>query len=627
MYFSVPEVYYIIDNIPEIQSEIIINIYVDFSEAYKKVLTKIMKLKIFLLRNLAVLLMLALTSASLILSTIIFFYCSPTTSDAKVPLMLFGDMLLPLLFFIPALIFRSRFCVLAAIIISFLNIFIRLATIILYQQTFMPLDYTSAKLLLQHTDLQSLQAVFGTASLIWFATAATAGLTGIVCCCVITWKTAGKRFRKISRNWLFFFSVLLLLSLTSNVLFLVIKSSRKNAFTRSLPLISINFTNEIIKNASGRAKTITPLPMPEESRKIMFQRHLLANPEKAVSGECIFEKIIIIAAESLDYDYIRFCNPAMPEGITPNLDCFSETYPSMCNYFTASYPTSWGLTALLRSRFDYEKEQLMENPSLFSVARKQNFLTCHFSSCSGFFSNNRVIFKQLFTPDLCFFHEELTSRNELRPKHDWGLYDQALFHAVFAELKKIKNKRFIALVSTIDTHPPYYSCDLSDEDKKRFSTPFLQALHNTDREIGNFVRRIMNDKELFDDKTLIIITADHTATHGENYLNRPDFKPEKLPLIFISSRPEIFKKLKTDKFASSIDLAPTLLKLIGCQIPESFAGNDLFSEKNLAISWQFGDILLLRSPGKPAKEINVHAPPTNDDEKLFSEFYHSLYGK
>ena len=190
MYFSVPEVYYIIDNIPEIQSEIIINIYVDFSEAYKKVLTKIMKLKIFLLRNLAVLLMLALTIASLILSTIIFFYCSPTTSDAKVPLMLFGDMLLPLLFFIPALIFRSRFCVLAAIIISFLNIFIRLATIILYQQTFMPLDYTSAKLLLQHTDLQSLQAVFGTASLIWFATAATAGLTGIVCCCVISYSEA-----------------------------------------------------------------------------------------------------------------------------------------------------------------------------------------------------------------------------------------------------------------------------------------------------------------------------------------------------------------------------------------------------------------------------------------------------
>jgi len=137
----------------------------------------------------------------------------------------------------------------------------------------------------------------------------------------------------------------------------------------------------------------------------------------------------------------------------------------------------------------------------------------------------------------------------------------------------------------------------------------------------------MDDKELFDDRTLIIITADHTATHGENYLKRSDFMPARIPLILISSRPEVFKKLNTAKFASSVDLAPTLLQLIGCQIPKSFAGNSLFSQKNLALIRLFGDILVLRSPALHEYRVFVNEPPRNDEDRLFQEFYHSLYGK
>ena len=582
-----------------------------------------MKLKIFLIRNLAVLIMLATMAVSLILALIMFFNCS---GNSGVPLMMFGDELLPLMFFIPALFFRSRFCALAAIITSFLNIILRLAAIILYKETFMPLDYHSVKLLLLHTDMQSLQAALGTDILMWLLPMAGAGIAGIIYCCALTWKTAGKSSRKVSRRWLYFFSFLLLLSLTSNLLFQIVKNSPASPFIRPLPLVSAKFAGETLRDISNSG-IITPVPLPEKSRKILTARKIIPDQEEISDDQCLFDRIIIIATESLDRSFVRQYNSAMPEDITPNLDHFARNYPSLENYFASAQPTSWGLTAMLMSRFDYEKEQLMKNPSLFSVARVRGFHSAYFSAASGFFGNNRMIYNRLFSPDICFFYEELSDRYQLKAEHPWGLSDQALFNAVFSELKKIRKKRFIALISTMDTHPLYFSRDLSEADKQRFNTPFLQALHNTDREIGNFVRRIMSDRELFNEKTLIIITADHTATHGENYLNRTDFLPERIPLIFISSRPEVFKNLQTDKFASSIDLAPTLLKLTGCQIPESFAGNSLFAGKNLAISRLFGDILLLRSPEIPALEINIKLPADDEERKLFCEFYQSLYGK
>ena len=82
--------------------------------------------------------------------------------------------------------------------------------------------------------------------------------------------------------------------------------------------------------------------------------------------------------------------------------------------------------------------------------------------------------------------------------------------------------------------------DLTDEEKRNFPTPFLQALHNCDREIGKFVRKLTADPELYNDRTLIVITADHTATHGENFLKRKNFTPARIPLIFICRDQNIF---------------------------------------------------------------------------------------
>ena len=589
-----------------------------------------MKFKFFLIRSISIAIMLILTLVSLVLAVVMSHASTPSSGDTLYfPWMLFGDELVPLLFFIPALIFRSRMCTLAAIITSFMNIFIRTSAIILFNETFMPLDYHSLKILWQHTDLYALEAAFGEHFIYWLIPLLLMGGSVVIYCCILSWKTAGKSYRRVSRKWVFFFSILLGLSLISNLLFLIFRMNTPESYlaSRPLPIVSADLTNVTLRKLYER-KDFQKIPLPESSQKILKEMNIIpAEKVETRTGTEHFDRIIIIAVESLDFSFIGALNPQMPPGITPELDKLTGNYPSMKNYFAAAQPTSWALNALLLSRLDYDKDRYMDNLSLFSILKSKDFYSYYFSAASGKFGENRRIYKSTFFPDEQFFLEEWESTSRFIKESDWGLSDKTLFEGVFEQLKNSGKKRFIALISTMDTHPDYYSCDLTDEEKRNFPTPFLQALHNCDREIGKFVRKLTADPELYNDRTLIVITADHTATHGENFLKRKNFTPARIPLIFICRDQNIFAGLDTGKFASSIDLAPTLLHLTGCQIPETFIGRALFSPKNMAISRVFGDVLLLNTPaGEQA--VNTREEDTPDKTaQAFRDLYHSHYGR
>ena len=174
--------------------------------------------------------------------------------------------------------------------------------------------------------------------------------------------------------------------------------------------------------------------------------------------------------------------------------------------------------------------------------------------------------------------------------------DFELFDAVYKQLKSPDvPARFIAVVSTIDTHPPYTAAG-DFECRHEFGSDFLKSLHSFDHHLGKFIRRIKNDPELYDRRTLIIITADHSATHGENHLKRSNFNPSRIPLIFITPDTAPLKDLDREKYCSSLDITPTLVRFIGGKIPRSFMGRDLREAKNCAITRSPGDILRVYAP-------------------------------
>ena len=337
-------------------------------------------------------------------------------------------------------------------------------------------------------------------------------------------------------------------------------------------------------------------------------------------------KILVLAVESLDFDFLRSNNPSMPKDITPFLDSLSRRYLSFRNYFTGSQPTSWALDCIFLSRPDFLRDLSLKNISLCDLLRERGWATWYFSPASSFCFGNGRDYRQLFRPDHALFLEDFFRSFGFKGSHYWGLGDDELLDGVFRTLESSGDDRFFCVVSTIDLHDPY---TVSGPAASLASTGnrFLDSLRSTDRNLQLFLDRMMQSP-LFDEHTLIIVTADHSATFGENYTKRSDFLPVRIPLIFITKNDRLRPLFDPARFGSQMDLAPTLLGLLGLPVPETFMGRDLrIPGKSYAIT-KTVDLIRLHLPG--GRVVTCPLTPDHDpaspEEKALLEFYRLYYG-
>jgi phosphoglycerol transferase MdoB-like AlkP superfamily enzyme len=88
---------------------------------------------------------------------------------------------------------------------------------------------------------------------------------------------------------------------------------------------------------------------------------------------------------------------------------------------------------------------------------------------------------------------------------------------------------------------------------------------------------------LLDERTLYVITADHSPHPGLGGDYARIVPParqrrlERVPLIFVSRNLAPLQRLDSRRYASQIDLAPTILSLLGLASPASFVGRDILS--------------------------------------------------
>ncbi|OGG26949.1 hypothetical protein A2960_02270 [Candidatus Gottesmanbacteria bacterium RIFCSPLOWO2_01_FULL_39_12b] len=107
---------------------------------------------------------------------------------------------------------------------------------------------------------------------------------------------------------------------------------------------------------------------------------------------------------------------------------------------------------------------------------------------------------------------------------------------------------------------------------------YATSIYEMDLELKKFFNELENNKLL--DKTIVVITADHGEeffehgghSHAANLYN----ESIQVPLIIYipKSKSQIVEKL-----ASSVDIMPTILSILGIEAPEKITGIDLFSSK------------------------------------------------
>jgi arylsulfatase A-like enzyme len=117
----------------------------------------------------------------------------------------------------------------------------------------------------------------------------------------------------------------------------------------------------------------------------------------------------------------------------------------------------------------------------------------------------------------------------------------------------------------------------TDGQLKRMRALYAAEVTMVDTWLGNFLDK-MSELEVFE-KTLLVVLADHGISHGEHgIVGKPPYAlwPEVTDIPFFIRHPEGKGAGKTsDYYASTHDVAPTILGFMGIEPPEAMDGQDL----------------------------------------------------
>jgi phosphoglycerol transferase MdoB-like AlkP superfamily enzyme len=158
----------------------------------------------------------------------------------------------------------------------------------------------------------------------------------------------------------------------------------------------------------------------------------------------------------------------------------------------------------------------------------------------------------------------------------WGVCDEDLYARGIEECRKLNQtgKPFFTTMLTVSNHKPYlYPRGRILDDPEKPKPSRNKAVKYTDWALGQFFQAAK--KEAFWTNTIFVVVADHGArVYGAQEV--PIFSYE-IPLVILG--PAVVKEPKRiETLGNSLDVAPTLLGLLGRPYETMFFGRDILND-------------------------------------------------
>ncbi|WPP45455.1 LTA synthase family protein [Pseudomonas sp. AN-1] len=281
--------------------------------------------------------------------------------------------------------------------------------------------------------------------------------------------------------------------------------------------------------------------------------------------------VVLVTIESLSARYLGSFGDS--RGLTPNLDALRKDSLTFSNFYATGTRTDRGLEAITLSvpptpgrsivkRIGRESGYASLGQQLKAHGYDSVFVyggRGYFDNMNAFFGGNGYrIVDQSSVPD-----------SEIHFANAWGMADEDLYAQAMkiADADHAAGKPFLLQLMTTSNHRPYTypdgRIDITSGDGRE------GAVKYTDWAIGDFLAKA-RQKPWFDD-TLFVFVADHCAgSAGKEDLPVANYH---IPL-FIHA-PKWIQPREDGQLASQVDLAPTLLGLLGLDYQSTFFGRDL----------------------------------------------------
>ena len=360
--------------------------------------------------------------------------------------------------------------------------------------------------------------------------------------------------------------------LSGNGLFTISAAMRRNELDYDKFYLTIpqQTANAVLKKMGVKRK---PLLDNSQGEAVRGDERIDATP-----GKTPFIKkprnVILISVESLSASFVGAYGAT--QGLTPNIDELARDGMKFEQVYATGTRTVRGLEALSLGTPPIPGQAIVRRPknehlvTIGELLEHQGFSPFYFYGGYGYFDNMNAYFgaNDYQVLDRTDFPAETVMFENV-----WGVADEALFDNVIRTFdgESATDKPFFAHIMTTSNHRPYTYPD------GRIDIPSpggrAGAVKYTDYAIGKFIRDAKG-KPWFKD-TLFVIVADHCASvAGKSKLPVEGYR---IPLVFYA--PALLKPASYPHIVSQIDIAPTLIDILGKKGDEHFFGRNIFEKE------------------------------------------------
>lgn len=281
--------------------------------------------------------------------------------------------------------------------------------------------------------------------------------------------------------------------------------------------------------------------------------------------------LVIVLEESLGATYVESLGGI--KGVTPYLEALKNDGWWFENLYATGTRSVRGIEAVVAgymptpARSTVKLSLSQQNfATLADVLGRQGYHTefmyggeAHFDNMRSFFTGNGF--------------QQITDQNSITSPEfvgSWGASDGDLFnkaHERFTELHQ-SNKPFFGLVFSSSNHEPFEFPDGKIELYEEPKATVNNAVKYADYALGQFFKQAKTSD--YWQNTLFLVVADHDSrVYGSELVPVKKFH---IPGVIVGADIQA-KSIET--LTSQIDLAPTLLSLMGIESQHPFVGRDL----------------------------------------------------
>jgi len=285
--------------------------------------------------------------------------------------------------------------------------------------------------------------------------------------------------------------------------------------------------------------------------------------------------VLLVVAESVGQTYLSWEEDPVP--------FLARGFKSRKGAMFEGHNASWSLTtkahlALLCSELPYPSYKSITsiNPGmpcrcLPEELGEQGYFTAYITSQDLAF-DRRMRFLRHRGFDLTLDMNNMPG-HETAWEGPWGIDDRVTVDAVLDVIREERAQPFFIVVETFAAHHPFLVAPEHKEyEQSERVQVYLRAIRFLDDRIRDLVEGV--EEAGLGDETLIVIVADHGEAHG-NHAGRNVYDPViRVPMIILG--PQVASgPLTIPHTTSHIDVAPTVLGLLGLEVPCTMKGRDL----------------------------------------------------